>query len=540
MTFPVKLLRRSRRVLLPALVAASALAPWPAQANQSNHLGAEGGGRVLVRTSSGWVQGKATDQGREFLGIPYAQAPTGALRWRAPKPAPGWVGVKDATRFGNNCPQSAFWIPGYEKDQTAEDCLDANVYTPPATRHTGKLPVMVFIHGGGNVGGAGRDIVPDTFARRTNTVVVTFNYRLGAMGFLTLPGTTGNFALLDQQAAMRWTQANIARFGGDPARVTIAGESAGGGAVCTQLASPTSRGLYRAAIIESGAFFDCAGKSRKDAVSVGLAFAAKLGCTHPATAADCLRAKPAKDILKAQQGTSIFHEWNYTIGGPELPLQPSAAFTAGRASHVPVMNGANSNEGLSFTYDSFDRFGHPLTAGAYPRALVSAFGQTAGSRALAQYPLGAYARPDYAYAAAFGDQLFACPALRTDQRLSPRGRVYTYEFADRTSPLSANLPQHADFDFGATHAAELNYLFKPYGLAAHLNPEQRALSAQMTAYWGSFLHDFVPRAHMQQTMPEQSAHPGYVLQLRTAPAGGNATTANLRAVHHCDLWDTAP
>ncbi|MFF4954904.1 carboxylesterase/lipase family protein [Streptomyces chattanoogensis] len=541
MPLPTRVLRRARRIALPLAVAAL-LTPVLAQAAQPAAAGRPDGRALLVRTENGWVRGKATAEGRQFLGIPYAQSPTGGLRWRAPRPAETWKGVKDATRYGNSCAQNAYWAPGYEKQHTTEDCLDVNVYTPPAGpagRERGKLPVMVWIHGGANIGGAGRDILPDTFARRTHTVVVTLNYRLGAQGFLTLPGTTGNFALLDQQQALRWVGTNIGRFGGDHTRVTLAGESAGGSAVCTQLASSGSRGLYRAAIIQSGDFGDCAGATRKKAVADGLAFAAKLGCTEPATAADCLRAKPAKEILDAQKGTGP-DLWRYTVGGRELPLQPADAFTTGRASDVPVMNGANSKEGLVFAYDSFDRWGTPLTADAYPRTLTSTFGKKTGSQALARYPLSAYDRPGYAYAAAFGDHLFACPALRTSPRLAGRGRVYAYEFADRTSPLFASLPPHADFDFGATHAAELNYLFKPYGRSADLNAGQRALSAQMTAYWGSFLHGSAPHATGQPAMPEQGSRPGRVLQLRTASEGGNATTTGLRAGHRCDLWDTAP
>ncbi|MCX5394018.1 carboxylesterase family protein [Streptomyces sp. NPDC006482] len=527
------LMRRVRRIALPLTVAATALVPvGAAQAHEAP-------APTLVRTDNGWVRGEATDQGRQFLGIPYAEAPTGPLRWRAPKPAADWTGVRDATRYGAYCAQNTYWAPGFEQQRTTEDCLDVNVYTPPTGRHAGvgaKRPVMVWIHGGGNVGGTARDIVPDSFARSTDSIVVTLNYRLGALGFLTLPGAGGNFALLDQQQALRWVRANIGAFGGDPARVTLAGESAGGSAVCNQLASPASRGLYRAAIIQSGTFGNCAGTPREQAVTSSLAFAAGLGCTEPATAADCLRAKSTKEILDAQASTR--RSWGYTAGTAELPVQPAEAFASGRASRVPVMNGATSKEGLVFAYDSFDRWGNPLTADAYPAALASTFGPDLGARALARYPLSAYERPAYAYGTAFGDRLFACPALAVDPLLAQRGKVYAFEFADRTSPLFASLPQNTGFDFGATHAAELNYLFKPYGIAAPFNAEQRALAAQMTEYWGSFLHGTPPRARGQQPMPEQGARPGQVLQLRTASAGGNASTGTLAADHHCDLWNT--
>lgn len=528
MSLSARFLRRARRGVLCAAVAVTVLAALPAQAAP---MDASADVPVVARTENGWVRGEATAEGRQFLGIPYAQAPSGDLRWQAPRPAGNWRGVRDATRYGNYCAQNPWITPGYETQHTTEDCLDVNVYTPAAATEVSRLPVMVWIHGGGNVGGAGRDILPDTFARRTNTVVVTLNYRLGALGFLTLPGTTGNFALLDQRAALRWVQANIGHFGGDRTQVTIAGESAGGGAVCAQLASPASHGLYRAAVIQSGAYSDCQGKPRETAVTDGLAFAAKLGCTEPTTAADCLRAKPAKEILDAQTGGP--ETWNYTVGGHDLPLQPADAFTTGRASRVPVINGANSNEGLFFVYDT------PLTAEAYPQALTSTFGEETGTQALDHYPLSAYERPAYAYAAAFGDHLFACPALRLNPRLAKRGPVYAYEFADRTSPLPIGIPAGTDFDFGATHTAELYYLFKPFGRTTELNAEQHTLAVQMTAYWGSFIHGSAPHAEGQPAMPEHTTSGGQVLQLRTASAGGNTTTTTLPEAHHCDLWDAA-
>ncbi|MGW1713524.1 carboxylesterase/lipase family protein [Streptomyces sp. NPDC002156] len=539
-----RLLRAVRWTLIPVTVTALAVAFTSAQASTVGHPQSTAGSAhsLLVRTANGVVRGAATTEGRQFLGIPYAQSPTGALRWQAPRRAADWRGVRDATEYGDYCAQNTYWAPGYSTQHTTEDCLDVNVYTPPATSRTAslaaRLPVLVWIHGGANIGGDARDIVPDTFARRTNSIVVTVDYRIGAFGFLTLPGTTGNFALLDQQQALRWVRSNIGAFGGDAGRVTLAGQSAGGSAVCAQLASPAGRGLFRAAIIESGAYFDCGGSTRAQAETTGLAFAKKLGCTDAATAAACLRAKPAKAILDAQNGTGP-ETWNPTVGGRELPVQPAEAFTSGQASRVPVMNGATSDEGLVFAYDSFDRWGNALTADAYPKALTSAFGDTIGAKALARYPLSTYERPGYAYAAAYGDYLFACPALRADTRLAQRGRVYSYEFADRTSPLFASLPQDADFDFGATHAAELNYLFKPYGISARLDAEQRALADQMTAYWASFIHGSAPSAPGQPVMPDQKSAPGTVLQLRTASRGGNSATSETGKAHNCDLWDAA-
>ncbi|MEV3859970.1 carboxylesterase family protein [Streptomyces sp. NPDC050095] len=499
---------------------------------------------TLVRTGSGWVRGQQTDEGRQFLGIPYAQPPVGALRWRAPRPAQGWRGVRDATGFGNRCVQTASWDPGYEDPTYTEDCLDLNVYAPDGS--AGR-PVLVWLHGGGLTAGAGADIVPDTFARTTGTVVVTVNYRLGAMGFLAAAGldreagsggdgVSGNFGLQDQQLALRWVRANVGRFGGDPSRVTIAGESAGGRSVCTQLASPTGRGLFRAAIIESGAYGDCAARAHGDAAASGAAFAGKLGCTS-GDVVGCLRRKSAKEVLEAQSG----FDWAPVVGGAFLPEQPSAAIAAGRSARVPVLNGANEDEGRLFAYGAYDGQGKPLTAAAYPKALTDAFGEEAGRRARAAYPLSDYRSPTYAYATAVGDQLMACSALRLDRTLARSGLpVYAYEFADRTSPPFASIREAGKtFDFGATHVNEVQYLFKHFGLVTPLDAEQRVLARQMVQYWGSFVHGSAPRANGVPAMPDQRVSNGQVLSLRTASVGGITLSPAIHRDHRCTLWDAA-
>ncbi|MGH4035750.1 carboxylesterase/lipase family protein [Actinomycetota bacterium Odt1-20B] len=522
-----------------AAVATAGLAPTAAQAAQA--VPARGGGAV-VRTDAGWVRGEVTREGRQFLGIPYAEQPVGELRWRPPRPAEPWKGVRDADAFGNRCVQTASWDPGYENPSHTEDCLDLNVYAP---RGGERRPVMVWLHGGGLVAGAGEDIVPDAFARRTGTVVVTVNYRLGAMGFLATEGLdreaadriSGNFGMQDQQAALRWVRANIGRFGGDAGRVTIAGESAGGRSVCTQLASPGARGLYRAGIVESGAYGDCAGRAHGKAVASGAEFAKKAGCPDPATALNCLRRKPAKDVLAAQAG----FDWGPVVGGDFLPQQPMKAYAAGSAAGIPVLNGANSDEGRLFVYPRFEGQGKPLTAAQYPGALTQEYGAELGAAALKRYPLSAFASPTHAFAATAGDRMFACSALRLDRALAGRGPVYGYEFADRTSPPFASIREAGKtFDFGATHVNEVQYLFKHFGLKTPLNREQRALSRQMVGYWGSFIQGGPPRAEGQPTVPDQRERPGHVLSLRTASAGGNAVGTALHGVHVCDLWDSVP
>ncbi|MFD5075306.1 carboxylesterase/lipase family protein [Streptomyces sp. NPDC058371] len=522
------MIRRLAGVLVALAAVLVAPLPTPAQAAADP---------ALVRTRAGWVRGETTAEGRQFLGIPYAESPVGALRWREPRPVEPWHGVRTARGFGNRCVQTASWDPGYERPSHTEDCLDLNVYVPQGAV---RRPVMVWLHGGGLTAGAGEDVVPDTFARRTGAVVVTVNYRLGAMGFLataaldreTRDGVSGNFGMLDQQTALRWVAANIGRFGGDPGRVTIAGESAGGRSVCTQLASPTSTGLYRAGIVESGAYGDCAGRMHRGAVADGAAFAEKAGC--PGLSLACLRGRPAAQILAAQAA----FDWGPVVGGDFLPVQPFEAYARGAAARVPILNGANQDEGRLFAFGRFDANGTPLTAERYPAAVRAVFGADLGERVLRRYPLSAYPSPSLAYGTAFGDYLMACPALRLDGVLAARGPVYSYEFADRSAPPFASLRNlHTDFDFGATHVNEVQYLFKHFGLDSPLNTEQRGLSREMVQYWGSFVRDGVPRAAGQPAMP---AGPRRVLSLKTAAAGGNTVSIGVHGAHRCDLWDSVP
>ncbi|MCL6738168.1 carboxylesterase/lipase family protein [Streptomyces neyagawaensis] len=505
-------------------LAATVLTPAPAQAAPPSEP-------AVVRTDAGWVRGQTTAEGRQFLGIPYARQPVGDLRWTEPRPVSPWQGVREAGAFANRCTQTASWDPGYERPSHTEDCLALNVYTPQGTT---RRPVMVWLHGGGLTAGAGEDVVPDAFARRTGTVVVTVNYRLGAMGFLATEdldkeasdGVSGNFGMLDQQAALRWVRANIGRFGGDPGRVTIAGESAGGRSVCTQLASPTSRGLFRAGIVQSGAYGDCSARTHESAVDQGRTFMTRLGCADTA----CLRGKTAAEILAAQAGLN----WGPVTGGAFLPVQPFEAFRKGAAARVPVLNGANQDEGHLFAFGRFDAAGTPLTAERYPTVMRAAY----GDRVLARYPLTDHPSPTIAYGTAQGDQGFACPALRLNEVLAGRGPVYAYEFADRTSPPFASLRNlGTDFDFGATHVNEVQYLFRHFGLDSPLDAGQQALARQMTDYWGSFIRDGVPRAAGQPAVP---AGGDRVLTLRTAAQGGNGLSRTVHGEHACDLWDNLP
>ena len=254
--------RRPRRAVLFAVSAVGVAATFMgASARGAAASPASSGASPIVRSDGGLVRGADAAGVRSFLGLPYAAPPTGNLRWRPPQPAAAWSGVRDATKFGPSCPQSTVGNPFLPPGPISEDCLYLNVYTPAShSSGGGGRPVLVWIHGGGLVQDGARNY-DGTKLAADGAVVVTINYRLGALGFLAHPalasrpgGAAGNYGLMDQQAALRWVQRNIAHFGGDPRNVTIAGQSAGGLSVLAQMVSPGARGLFQRAIVQSGTF----------------------------------------------------------------------------------------------------------------------------------------------------------------------------------------------------------------------------------------------------------------------------------------------
>src|SRR5215813_7949423 len=297
----------------------------------------------VVATDKGPVRGVAIGQTQAFLGIPYAAAPIGDLRWRPPQEHAGWQGVLDASDYGAHCPQVA---TPYGLPSTTEDCLFLNVFTPDKTNRGRPhlLPVMFWIHGGGLVVGESDGYDPSNLVAQ-NVIVVTINYRIGELGFLAHPalstesstGASGNYGLMDQQAALRWVQRNIRAFGGNPDNVTIFGESAGGLSVHSQLASPLAAGLFHQAIVESGSY-SLSQPSLAVAEATGAAFAARAGCASQT--ADCLRSLSVSAVLAAQPGGTMVPN----LDGLVLPLTVRSAFTSGQFNQVPVIEGSNHDE----------------------------------------------------------------------------------------------------------------------------------------------------------------------------------------------------
>jgi para-nitrobenzyl esterase len=495
---------------------------------------------LVVRTDHGLVRGLHQHGAREFLGIPYAAPPTGANAWRPPQPFPPWRGVRLATKPGHDCAQVGSLATGVPTTSLFENCLFLNVYTPP--QGTGRLlPVMVWIHGGGFTGGAGRIYDGAALAARDHVIVVTINYRLSAFGFLALKSldaqspdhASGNYGLMDQQAAMRWVQDNAFAFGGDPGKVTIFGESAGGASVCANLTSPTASGLFSRAIAESGCILPT--PSRPAAEQQGTALARSLGCTKPAVAAACLRTKSAAAILKAETAAGM--SWGPVAGGDILPLSPLSALEAGRYLHVPLLQGSNHDEGRFFVGLEFDALGHPLTAAQYPKVVAAEVGAKAAPAVLAHYPLSAFASPDLAFAKVLTDSLFSCPALLTDI-LTHRSGTYAYEFSDPAPPNDFGIK--FTFPLGAAHSTELQYVFGRVPLLDTIptfKPDQAALSAQMMGYWTRFAATGNPNG---AGAPHWPAFGGTSPQLQelipkaTAPESEDV----FAAFHQCAFWAT--
>ncbi len=491
---------------------------------------------LVVRTLDGLVRGKYVGAAREFLGIPYAAPPVGKLRWSPPQPAKPWTGIRNAGEPGNDCAQIGNLDTGVPVTSDFENCLYLNVYTPKAGTDR-RLPVMVWIHGGGFTGGAGSIYNGQVLAAKGNAVVVTINYRLNAFGFLALPslGTGGgDYGLMDQQAALRWVRANASSFDGNARNLTIFGESAGGASVCANMASPTARGLFQRAIAESGCLFLT--QTKKQADATGEKFAALLGCTKLATQAACMRAKPVPDILKAAADFS----WGPVTGGATLPESPLAAFESGKYLHVPLLQGTNHDEGRFFVGFEFDvAEKHPMTSKQYPSVLTAEFGAKDAKKILGVYPLKKFPSPDLAYAAVLTDSEFSCPALLADS-LTSRSGVYAYEFSDPNPPN--DFPIKFSFPLGSAHSTELQYVFQRIPFLDTVPPftdAQFALSDLMIRYWTRFAATGNPNgaAGKAPYWPRWTGATGPVQELVPGKTAPESFTEFFR-FHNCGFWET--
>jgi para-nitrobenzyl esterase len=419
---------------------------------------------MLVETRRGRVRGRAERGVLAFRGIPYAAPPVGKLRLRAPEPPPPWAGVREAHASGHGAPQfgsrrGALFTRIAGAAATSEDCLTLDVVTPAADG--ARRPVLVWIHGGAFVMGAGSALVygGEGLAKRGDVVVVTLNYRLGALGWLSLgdvapgAGFEANLGLRDQIAALEWVQGNIAAFGGDPANVTVFGESAGGMSVGALLGAPRARGLFARAIAQSGAADNCS--TRAQAEQVARTFLAALGLA-PAEAAK-LAELPVAALLAAQRETM----WKLALALPGLPFQPAVdgdvlpappleAIAGGSARGVPLLVGTNRDEWNLFL------LGDAKARGMDEAALRRRFGRFLGPDAAARaHALYREALPSASPRARWGayqtHRVFLAPAERLAAAQAPHAPTFSYLFS-WSPPLVRR-------QLGACHALEVPLVF---------------------------------------------------------------------------------
>jgi para-nitrobenzyl esterase len=438
-----------------------------------------------------------------FKGVPFAAPPIGDLRWRPPVRTKKHAGILDCFTFGGAAIQEPLGslgvMPGFELGaEQSEDCLYLNIWTPADAK--GKsLPVMVWIHGGAYVIGSGSQSMYDGEAlAEQGVILVTINYRLGAFGFLAHPelsresefGSSGNYGLLDQIEALKWVQRNISGFGGDPERVTIFGESAGGGSVFTLLVSPLADGLFHRAIAESGPILvhkhlDESYAGMNSMETVGQEFFAKHGADDSPKGLAAMRAMPAKELQKAvpsmlESGTrpmlGDMMELAPIVDGWVIPDNPIDILNSGKQSDVPVIIGANQDEGTLFTMLAG---GMVSTEDAFRKYVQTNFGVYA-DRILAQYVSDDNLHPKDRQNYLMRDWMFLA-AARTFARgwENVQSEAFYYHFTRTPATPMAKM-------LGAHHAAEVSYVFN--NLVGVKSPPVRdsELAKQMSRYWVQF------------------------------------------------------
>jgi para-nitrobenzyl esterase len=436
-----------------------------------------------VRIDSGPLVGVTEGPANVFRNIPFAAAPVGELRWAPPQPARPWTAPRPAAEAGPSCPQpmNADGTPNFggANGPTSEDCLQLNVFAPKTANmaHAKGAPVMVWIHGGGHRWGAGWVYGGQNFAR-DGVVVVTINYRLGALGYFAHPALTkaarpgealGNYGLMDQIAALKWVQRNIAAFGGDPRNVTVFGESAGGMSTLALLATPSAKGLYQKAIVESGAGWT-EPKTLADQEKTGLAALTKAGVPETATAAD-LRALPAEKLAAINGNYGPF------IDGKLMTETDSQAIARGHAADVPLIIGSNSGE---------DSLMGPAILGEAALARIPAAVKPA-------YAAEASAGPDAFARAVFTDRVMGGPARWVAAQTSGGEPSWLYYFSYVGSRFPASKTR-------ASHADEIQYVWEYWGRRTPMSmvsAKDQQVASLMHACWVAFARSGVPKCGTQ-------------------------------------------
>lgn len=482
----------------------------------------------VVKTESGQVKGAVQNGVLSFKGIPFAAPPIGPLRWRPPQSVTPWAGIRSATDYAADCMQLPFPSDAAPLGgRVGEDCLYVNIWRPVA-HQAKKLPVMVWIYGGGFVNGGTSPAVYDGkhFAEQ-GVILVSVNYRIGRFGFFAYPALTkedpsqphGNYGYMDQIAALKWVQRNIAAFGGDPGKVTVFGESAGGGSVLMLLTSPLAQGLFQQAIVESGGGRDPLMGARllseksptgtPSAESLGIEFAKSVGVTDTGAAGlEALRNLPAEKIVSGLNLASMFGGGASTFSGPVLDgtivrESPQAALLAGHWAKVPVMIGANSAD-----------IGFPR--GRTMDELFAPFGADADKAKAAFDPDNSH-NVMVVGSRISAEQIMIEPARFVARAVAAQG-IPAYEF--RFSYVAESLREKLQ---GAPHATEIPFVFNTVAAAYKdkLTPQDDAISKKALAYWVSFAKTGDPSAPGLPKWPQQSAQSDMIMDFTNAgPVGG--------------------
>lgn len=495
--------------------------------------------QLQVRTESGAVQGKPEGAVRAFLGIPYAAPPVGDLRWRPPAPAAPWAGVRMATEFGPRPMQPVVFKDMVFRDPgCSEDCLSLNVWTPSADGKA-RLPVMVWIFGGGYLaGGTSEQRQDGSILAGKGVVVVSMNYRLGLFGFFAHPEliqespghAAGNYGLLDQLAALRWVHDNIAAFGGDPANVTIFGESAGSISVSELMASPLARGLFQRAIGESGGAFFLGGHPEKPAAACAAEDAAFVGGRVGARTLARLRAIPAQELLDAVSRPP------YTPGiwfGPDvdgyfLSEPVSTVFAEGRQNDVPLLAGWNRDEGgVSLPPDA------PAVE-TMRKTASDEFGENAGEF-LRLYPSDTEEKASRSGAEFAADRfiVFSTWAWLEAQAATGRQPVFRYRF-DRAPPTDFYGKARGSF-----HSGEIVYVFGEFGAQPQVpwTPADREVSGLMQSYWANFARSADPNGPGLPRWPGYSSAGGWQVMHLGSPAAARRDEFRERYLFLARQWE---
>ena len=494
-------------------------------------------------TDKGWIKGTLDGSTCAFKGVPFAAPPVGNLRWRPPEEHAAWDGVLNATAFGNQCPA----INAANQYVGNEDCLVLNVWMS-ATTTDGSLPAIVWVHGGSNRQGQSQaNGLPDTgtptegrqFVEQSGVIFVSVQYRLGPLGFWAHPvldaespsRVSGNYGILDQIAALRWVQKNIAFFGGDPRRITLAGFSAGATDVAAIMTSPLAGGLFTGAAMSGARLLTYASLANFEA-DTGTYVVNAVGCGSASDIAGCLRSKNARDLITMAPGVNNprHQQYDANVDGYVLTGQLNDVISAGNHNHLPFIIGYNKDDAAVQNVP----IGSVPDAATYRARVNGLFGSDAAASAVAQYPVANYASPEKAYIALLTDWLVVCPAHRMAQSAAAKQSepIYRYSF-------DHSLASSPAAEFGVYHGVELMFLFKAWRSAQtgpySPTPAEAELSNQMFNYWTGLAKGNLNGSNIV-AWPKYLDGQDQYLKFDTP----SITIGTGFFEHKCDFWDGLP